>query len=1090
MRFLAAILSALLLCCGAAHEAAAQKPCPQVTAPKISPDATYTVDTIDYCWFVSLTNPGVVTVQLPAPGLIFFPGFTTTILPLKGATLDFVSLADDSGQYHQINGQNGQTGIALEPGQGAILKVQEDRNWYVLPAGNSSVSVSQQVCTGPGGTDIGPTVQALLNAGVKNVTLPVGCVIASNVTIPSGETLTATDPWAGGLRWTPGAGGLQNTDYPATANILLSQSATISSGGPSAALTGLRIVRAGLVTPTTMREYLTQVGRFAGTAITCRHADFRVANVFLVGFQYPLYATDTSAGVQCDRLNTENVAGDNTNGITFAKTGTYSSANASADTPKLINSHFWPFLGYQQAFGGAERISVVGAASNGSGVIRLQITPPAGGAFAPALATGDVVAVSQVAGVDATCSGTVVNTSATLTIQSCYAGTLHVNDILTALAGIPAGTTISNIGTCASGPFPATCTMSAAATADVALAQTVTARLPGTSEANGRWTVSAIDSTHVDLQGSTFTNAYAPRFSGTASITGTQMLVTAVSSGSINGGLVLGDSAGHVTSGTYVASFDIGTQTTNNTTASGNATLHFASVPSWITAGMGVVDQTTGASIPSSTTVLSTTATTVVMSKNAAGAGVGSGDTIGFAAVGGTGYYTVSNSQTVTSQTIIGGGQIYLDAARRSGAAFSATNAPTNILVTNFFSYDYDTGMSVGPGASFLTCTSCSNDSDSQGEDPTPVQLSITGGGGNTFTNSGFGGSGVGVYLNPNSLLQTTASFTNGQLSGGTHIIDNEGGSITIGGGLLFPFSYFDRQTPGIYMGTAASTTCVSGAMPITSAIAIDGPGVSNLSCPSALGNVNAVAPVGGFSGFYMTNGESGAATASLSTDQSRLVTYLDFNKQMLFRDSSTSYATKLDYGLTHGTAWTFPMGADNRLYLNTDAGGIGGLAIQNNGTTRSGLLTDHTGGATYFDVYRFLITRDSNNAFATLFDNSTNAGFFTFATGIQVGFAGGAPKHLTSGQLTAPALTSCGTSPAIVGTDIAGEVTMGTGAPTGCVITFNAAYTGAPFCTVTWQGTPLATQTYAISTTAITTTQTATSSNKLDYHCIGRAGG
>jgi hypothetical protein len=89
-------------------------------------------------------------------------------------------------------------------------------------------------------------------------------------------------------------------------------------------------------------------------------------------------------------------------------------------------------------------------------------------------------------------------------------------------------------------------------------------------------------------------------------------------------------------------------------------------------------------------------------------------------------------------------------------------------------------------------------------------------------------------------------------------------------------------------------------------------------------------------------------------------------------------------------------------------------------------------------------------------------------------------------GSTTAPVLTSCGTSPAIVGTDLAGTVTMGTGTPTGCVITFNTAKTLAPHCVVTWIATPLASQSYVTSTTAITLTQTATSSNVAKYICIG----
>ena len=70
------------------------------------------------------------------------------------------------------------------------------------------------------------------------------------------------------------------------------------------------------------------------------------------------------------------------------------------------------------------------------------------------------------------------------------------------------------------------------------------------------------------------------------------------------------------------------TQVTNNTTAAGNATLHFAATTN-IVAGMSVTDDTVSV-IPANTTVLSKTSNTVVMSANATGGGVGSGDTIHF----------------------------------------------------------------------------------------------------------------------------------------------------------------------------------------------------------------------------------------------------------------------------------------------------------------------------------------------------------------------------------------------------------------------------------------------------------------------------
>lgn len=87
-----------------------------------------------------------------------------------------------------------------------------------------------------------------------------------------------------------------------------------------------------------------------------------------------------------------------------------------------------------------------------------------------------------------------------------------------------------------------------------------------------------------------------------------------------------------VSGGSYARVQVAGSATTNNTTASGNATLHFSATPSWVVAGMTVTDTTASSVIPAGTTVLSTTGTTVVMSANATGAGVGNGDTIVFSA--------------------------------------------------------------------------------------------------------------------------------------------------------------------------------------------------------------------------------------------------------------------------------------------------------------------------------------------------------------------------------------------------------------------------------------------------------------------------
>ena len=178
-------------------------------------------------------------------------------------------------------------------------------------------------------------------------------------------------------------------------------------------------------------------------------------------------------------------------------------------------------------------------------------------------------------------------------------------------------------------------------------------------------------------------------------------------------------------------------------------------------------------------------------------------------------------------------------------------------------------------------------------------------------------------------------------------------------------------------------------------------------------------------------------------------------------------------------------MGMDSTIFfpVNTNMVTLGGSSNRWSNVysvlgNYSGLITA-TGGAT---ISGTLTLPDSSTWTSTLLT--------VLAPRTQFGSASGTPAHIATGQTTAPALTSCGGgSPAITGTDTAGIVTMGTSA-TGCVITFNVAYTGTPYCVVTWIATPLASQSYVTSNTAITLTQTSTSGNKVQYICMATAGG
>ena len=82
------------------------------------------------------------------------------------------------------------------------------------------------------------------------------------------------------------------------------------------------------------------------------------------------------------------------------------------------------------------------------------------------------------------------------------------------------------------------------------------------------------------------------------------------------------------------------------------------------------------------------------------------------------------------------------------------------------------------------------------------------------------------------------------------------------------------------------------------------------------------------------------------------------------------------------------------------------------------------------------------------------------------------------------PVISSCGTSPSVVGSDLAGTVTGGSASPTTCTITFSAAFSIAPACVVA--AVPqLAAFTYTTSTTAIAVTSSA-STGAVKYICVG----
>ena len=195
----------------------------------------------------------------------------------------------------------------------------------------------------------------------------------------------------------------------------------------------------------------------------------------------------------------------------------------------------------------------------------------------------------------------------------------------------------------------------------------------------------------------------------------------------------------------------------------------------------------------------------------------------------------------------------------------------------------------------------------------------------------------------------------------------------------------------------------------------------------------------------------------------------------MLFQAGGTSAVTTWStagtfIGMNAPTGFTgnfldFRLAGSSTVAASIDR--VGNLTIQSGLTAGGNAIIGATGILSFNGRGRFTSPADGSFNFNTS-ANATN----TNISNAGIKFLG-----------TAPTPTGTGTPTIATGsTDTSGEVTAGASA-TSVVITFSAAKTNAPFCVVTSQ-TQLAAFSYSVSTTAITITQTATSGNKIDYHC------
>lgn len=96
--------------------------------------------------------------------------------------------------------------------------------------------------------------------------------------------------------------------------------------------------------------------------------------------------------------------------------------------------------------------------------------------------------------------------------------------------------------------------------------------------------------------------------------------------------------------------------------------------------------------------------------------------------------------------------------------------------------------------------------------------------------------------------------------------------------------------------------------------------------------------------------------------------------------------------------------------------------------------------------------------------------------------------NHYNNTGKVAPVVSSCGTSPSIVGYDSAGTITVGSGATTACTLTFGTAWANTPTCVMTLNTSAVTGGVTSLSTTTITFSfSSSMGSGKIYYMCMGR---